>query len=493
MAEDVLINVSVGEVRVAVVEDGRLEALSCTRLLGAEEPGGVGLIGDIVLGRVARVVPAVQAAFVEIGHERAGFLGAREVRCLAPDGAAATEDPPISSVLREGDKVLVQIVKEPIGDKGARLTANVTIPGRLSVFTPLQPGVGISRRIEDEAERARLAAIGEKLFASDELKGGCILRTAAVGADEEELYDDLIRLEEEWGEISAARKSAKVPSTLRRDLGPVERALRDSVREETRAIVIDDARAAARAAAYCREAMPEMEPHIAVFQGSGALFGDLESDIEALGRPRVPLGCGGWITVEGTEALTAIDVNSGSFTHASAIEDTGVIVNVEAAREIGRQLRLRGIGGLIVIDFIHMKESTHVERVLSELAQSLSRDGVPVNVGPVTAFGLVEVTRKRVRGPLAAQWSEECGTCAGAGRVRRPEAVAMDVLRRIEETAKAAPGQEIVVRTSYDVAQWLEAQGALEALATAGIGRVTLGQDMAFARERYEVGTRGQA
>lgn len=493
MAEDILINVSVGEVRVAAVEDGRLQALSCTRLLGADEPGGVGLIGDIVLGRVARVVPAVQAAFVEIGHERAGFLGARELRCLAPNAADnPPDDPPIGSVVREGDKILVQIVKEPIGDKGARLTANVTIPGRLSVFTPLQPGVGISRRIEDEAERARLAAIGDKLFASGELKGGAILRTAAVGADEEELREDLIRLEEEWGEISAMRKSAKVPSTLRRDLGPVERALRDSVHEDTRTILIDDARAAVRARAYCREAMPEMENRISVFDGP-SLFADLEADIDGLVRPRVPLACGGWITVEGTEALTAVDVNSGSFTLAAAVEDTGLIVNVEAAREIGRQIRLRGIGGLIVIDFIHMKETSHVETVLAELSTSLARDGVPVNVGPVTAFGLVEVTRKRVRGSLAAQWSEDCSSCYGLGRVRRPDAVAMDALRRIEETAKAAPGHGVIVHAAPDVVRWMEAQGALEALAANGIGRITLQPDATFPRERVEVATTAQA
>jgi ribonuclease G len=490
MAQDILINVSVGEVRVAAVEDGRLQALSATRLLGAEEPGGVGLIGDIVLGRVARVVPAVQAAFVEIGHERAGFLGARELRCLTEDPSV---DPLIGAVVHEGEKVLVQIVKEPIGDKGARLTANITIPGRLSVFTPLQPGVGISRRIEDEVERARLAAIGEKLFTSGELKGGCILRTAAVGADEEELREDLIRLEEEWGEISAMRKNAKLPSTLRRDLGPVERALRDIVHDATRAILIDDARTAARARAYCREAMPDMEARIAVWEGPGSLFGNLEADIESLVHPRVPLPCGGWITVEGTEALTAVDVNSGSFTLAAAVEDTGAIVNVEAAREIGRQIRLRGIGGLIVIDFIHMKEADHVERVLAELADSLARDGVPVNIGPVTAFGLVEVTRKRVRGPLVSQWSEECSTCAGVGRLRRPDVVAMDVLRRIDETAKVAPGHAIVVRAAPEVIAWLKEQGADEALSESGIGRVSLESEPTFARERFEVGTRAQA
>jgi len=485
MAQEIRINVSVGEVRVAVVEEGRLQALSCTRLLGADEAGG-GLIGDIVFGRVTRVVPAVQAAFVEIGHERAGFLGAREVRCLTDDPSV---DPPVGAVLHEGDAVLVQIVKDPIGEKGARLSANVTIPGRLSVFTPLQPGVGISRRIEDEAERARLAAIGEALFASGEFKGGCIFRTAAVGATPEDLREDLLRLEEEWGEICALRKRAKVPSTLRRDLGPIERALRDTVQDATGAIVIDDAAAAARAVAYCREAMPDMAARIAVFEGPGPLFADLESDIEALVRPRVPLPCGGWITVEGTEALTAIDVNSGSFTHASAVEDTGLIVNLEAAREIGRQIRLRGIGGLIVIDFIHTKELGHIEPVLAELAASLARDGVPVNIGPVTPFGLVEVTRKRVREPLAAQWSEECSACCGQGRLRRPDVVAMDVLRRIEESSRAATGFAIEVRAALEVVHWLEAQDALAALLQSRIGRVSFAADASFPRERFEVGT----
>ena len=490
MAHEIRINVSVGEVRVAVVEEDRLEALSCTRLLGADEVGGGSLIGDIVLGRVTRVVPAVQAGFVEIGHERAGFLGAREVRCLTGDLA---NDPPVTAVLHEGDAVLVQIVKDPIGEKGARLSANVTIPGRLSVFTPLQPGVGISRRIEDEAERARLAAIGEALLTSGEFTGGCIFRTAAMGATPEELREDLLRLEEEWGAICAARKRAKVPATLRRDLGPVERALRDTVQDTTQSIVIDDAAAVVRARLYCREAMPEVEARIVLFEGQDALFADLEADIDALMRPRVPLACGGWITVEGTEALTAIDVNSGSFTHATAVEDTGVIVNREAAREIGRQLRLRGIGGLIVIDFIHTKEPGHIEPVLAELAASLARDGVPVNIGPVTSFGLVEVTRKRVREPLVAQWSESCFSCSGLGRQRRPDVVAMDVLRRIEESSRGAPGLAIEVRAAPDVVRWLEAQDALEALSRARIGRVSLTADAAFPRERFEVGTRAQA
>lgn len=485
MAQEIRINVSVGEVRVAVVAEGRLEALSCTRLIGAEEAAGH--VGDIVLGRVVRVVPAVQAAFVEIGRERAGFLGAREARCLLPDKEG---EPSISQLMREGDKVLVQVVKDPIGDKGARLSANITIPGRLCVFTPLQPGVGISRRIEDEAERLRLFEIGERLFAS-EFKGGCILRTAAVGASEEDLREDLLRLEEEWGEISAARKSAGVPSTLRRDLGPIERALRDIVHESTASVLIDDAAAAATARAYCREAMPEVEPRIAVYTENLPLLADLEADIEALILPRVPLKCGGWLTVEGTEALTAIDVNSGSFTHSSAVEDTGLAVNLEAAAEIGRQLRLRGIGGLIVIDFIHMKDEGHYARVLDALAQSLSRDGVPVNIGKVTEFGLVEVTRKRVREPLVSLWSGDCTSCHGLAILRRPDAVAMDILRRVEETARAAPGKAIMVTAAPEVTCWLDSENALEALAKRGIGRVEIAADTGYPRERFDVGTRG--
>ncbi len=486
MAQEILINVGIGEVRVAVVEDGKLQALSCTRMLGAEEASGTSLIGDIVLGRVVKVVPAVQAAFVDIGHERAGFLGARETRCFSED---PTVDPSISDVVREGDAVLVQIIKDPIGEKGARLTANVTVPGRLCVYTPSQPGVGISRRIEDETERARLAALAEPLFASGEFKGGCILRTAAVGAAADELREDLLHLQESWGEISAAKKRAKIPSTLRRDLGPVERALRDIVQDTIERIVIDDASAAERARRYCREAIPGVEDRIEVFTGPGALFADLETDIDGLVHPRVPLLCGGWITIEGTEALTAIDVNSGSFTHANAVEETGLAVNLEAAREIGRQIRLRGIGGLIVIDFIHMKLPEHIERVLAALSHSLARDGVPVSIGTVTQFGLVEVTRKRVREPLVALWSEDCGRCDGTGLLRRPDVVAMDVLRRIEETARAAPGKAIHVEAAPDVILWLEEQVASAALARNGIGRVAFHAVAGFPRERFEVGT----
>ena len=515
MAQEILINVGAAEIRIAVVEDGTLQALTRERTLGADGEASAGRVGDVVLGRVAKVLPAIQAAFVAIGHERAGFLGAREARCLggtlrqaqgegqtqsfmlSPSKHEGEHEPPIGELVREGDEVLVQIVKDPIGEKGARLSASVTIPGRFCVLAPYQPGIALSRRIEDEAERARLSALGEALIAQADNElvpgAGYIFRTAAVGAALEELREDAVRLARDWQAILAARKKAKPPALLHRDLGPVARVLRDIVRDNTARILIDDAEAAEAARAFCRLAMPEAEGRIALFAGPGALFDlhDLETGIDGLLHPRVPLACGGWITIEGTEALTAVDVNSGGFTHASGLEATGLTVNLEAASELGRQLRLRGIGGLIVVDFMHLNEEAHVDRVLDALLQSLSKDGTPVTVSRPSPLGLVEIARKRVREPLSSLASESCAACAGQGTVRRPDAVAMDVLRQIEAGARAAPGRPIRVRAAPEIIRWIAGQGEglRTALARRGAANVELEEDETCARERFDVGT----
>jgi ribonuclease G len=355
----------------------------------------------------------------------------------------------------------------------------------------------LSRRIEDEAERARLLALGEALIAQADGElvpgAGYIFRTAAVGAAAEELREDSVRLAHDWQDILAARKKAKPPALLHRDLDPVARVLRDIVRDDTARILIDNAEAVEAARAFSRRAMPEAEGRIALFAGPGALFDlyDLETDLDGLMHPRVPLPCGGWITIEGTEALTAVDINSGSFTQASGLEDTGLTVNLEAARELGRQLRLRGIGGLIVVDFMHMKEETHVDRVLDTLLQSLSKDGIPVTVSRPSPLGLVEITRKRVREPLLTLLSESCAACAGQGMVRRPDAVAMDVLRRIEASARAAPGKPIQVRAAPEIVRWIEGQGERlrAALARKGAANIRLEEDQTCSRERFDVAT----
>jgi ribonuclease G len=486
---NLLINAGAAEIRVATVENGRLQALATAPAFGAAS----GRIGEIVLGRVQKVVPAIQAAFVDIGIERAGFLGAREAQVLAMGGG--DREPDIGEMVREGDAVLVQIVKDSIGEKGARLSAAVAVPGRLSVLTPLQPGICLSRRITDEVERARLIEVGTHVLAAGVLPedAGLILRTNAYGAGFDELFDEAEVLGEIWREIETALKGAKPPAVLHCDLDPVARALRDGAGENTSRILIDDRVAVDAARAYCRAAMPQMENRIEYFSGPGALFDayDIEADIEALFRARVGLPCGGWITIEPTEALCAVDVNSGSFTATSGLEDTGVAVNLEAAEELGRQLRLRGIGGLIVVDFIHMRNEQSAAKVLETLERSLGRDGCPVQIAPISPFGLVEITRKRLRAAREKLTGESCRSCDGAGRIRRPAAVAMDVIRRIEAAARAAPGAAIRVTAAPAVIGWIEAQGEplKQALAKRGAVKVAFVADDSLIRERFDVGT----
>jgi ribonuclease G len=435
MKKEILFNAGAAEIRVAIVEDGRLQELFIERLIGHDDAplrrrgggrGGHSLVGNIVLGRVQRVLPGMQAAFVDIGLERAGFLGAREARCLAGlPGFEEDRAPKISECVREGEEVLVQVVKDPIGEKGARLSANVTIPGRLLVLVPHQPGVALSRRIDDEQERERLTALCETMRADVNAPiaahAGYIVRSAAIGAQLSDLREDAERLAQAWMPVAERRQQARAPATLYHDLDGVERALREEVDAQTVRVVMDDREALEAARAYCRRAMPEAEDKLELFSGPGMLFDayGLEDEIEQLKDPRVSLPSGGCICIEGTEALTAVDVNSGRFTEATGLEETSLRVNLEAAEEIGRQLCLRGIGGLVVIDFIHLNEPANIERVLQTLHASLARDRTPTQISGMSEFGLVEITRKRVRDGelscLPGPWPDAHGRKRGAG------------------------------------------------------------------------------
>jgi ribonuclease G len=506
MEKEVLINAGAGEIRVAIVEDGRLQELFLERVIGVGEDApkkrngrsGHSLIGNIVLGRVQRVLPGMQAAFVDVGLDRAGFLGAREARCLADlPGFADDRAPKITDCVREGEDIVVQVVKDPIGEKGARLSANVTVPGRLLVMVPNQPGIALSRRIEDEAERDRLIAIGEQMIAEGEgtlVSGaGYIVRSAGIGATLMDFKEDAERLAEAWRPVMARRQSAHAPATLYHDLDPVERTMRDEVDALTRRVLIDDLEAYEAARAYCRRAMPDAEEKIQLFNGPGMLFDmyDLEDEIAHLTETRVPLPSGGWITIEGTEALTAIDVNSGSYTAATGLEETSFQVNMEAAHEIGRQLCLRGIGGLIVIDFIHLNTAANIQSVLDMLAESLAKDRTPTQISPMSEFGLVEITRKRIRDPLVKLMTECCRPCDGHGRRRTKDAVALEVIRQIERQANAAPGKQILVRAAPEIVRWLETHGedVRPALARRGAVRVSYEPRDEFTREGFDVGT----
>jgi ribonuclease G len=499
MASEVLINVGPAETRVALIERERLSELFMERTVQPGEAARAGrhghrLLGNIMLGRVQRVLPGMQAAFVDLGLEKAGFLAAREARCLS-DLPSFMDQPCITKCVREGESVVVQVIKDPIGDKGARLSANVTIPGRLVVLVPNQSGVALSRRIEDEAERKRLTELMTDVATNDPRAAagaGYIVRTAALSASRDDIASDIARLGDEWRTIQARRNMAKVPATIYADLDPVERTMRDGVDDETTRVLIDDAEAVAQARAYVARTMPEAQDKIQLFNGPGELFDlyNIEAEIEALLGPRVRLPSGGWITFETTEALTSVDVNSGSYTEATGLEQTSLKTNMEAAAEIGRQLRLRGIGGLIVIDFIHLSEPENIAQVLTVLADSVAKDRTPTQILPMSEFGLVEMTRKRVREPLSKLLSERCDPCSGHGRVKTVVTVAGEVLRRIAREAKARPGTKLVAYAAPEIVRWIEAQGedlknALRRYAAAGIRfepRAT------FARAQFDVG-----
>ena len=503
MSEEVLINVGPGETRVAVVENGRPVELYLERTMEDDLKARTGraghsIIGNIFLGRVQRVLPGMQAAFVEVGLERAGFLGAREARCLCElTGLDEGILPPISACVQEGQAILVQAVKDPIGDKGARLSANVTIPGRLLVLVPNQSGVALSRRIEDEAERARLASLVEEMVDRFNPMGvtgepaGFIVRTAAIGATTEDIAADARQLADEWRKVRDLEKRSSPPCVVFHDLDPVSKTLRDCVSSDTSRVLIDCASAFSEAQRYCRRAMPEMLERVQLFNGPGPLFSlyDIDNEIEAALESRAELPSGGWITVETTEALTAIDVNSGRYTAATGLEETSVRINLEAVEEIVYQLRLRGTGGLIVIDFIHLNEPENIQKVLDALNEGFARDRVPTQISGMSEFGLVEMTRKRVREPLDKLLTEPA-YMNGRPRRKTCATVANDLLRRVIRESQAAPGRALVARASCEVVDWLERGNPylLERLR----GRMPTALDLVgepgYPRERIDVG-----
>jgi len=513
--KEILINVTAGETRIALVEDARLKDLILERQ-DEDRAGRAGhsVLGNIYLGRVQRVLPGMQAAFVEIGLERCGFLGAREAQCLA-ELAGYNEDglPPIAKCVHEGEVILVQAVKDPIGEKGARLSANVTLPGRLLVYVPNQPGVALSRRIEDEGDRARLTTLIEDMIEQDYQAGlhhkdssapanangagvdgkggGFIVRTAALDVTAEEIYEDARTLKEQWRGLQAKLSGAKVPSPIFFDLDPVARTLRDEVDAQTSRVLIDDSQAFLDAQTYAREHVPHVLDRLKRHDGAEPIFAlyEIEHEIEIALAPRVSLPHGGWITIETTEALTSIDINSGSYTAGAGLEETSVRTNVDAAREIMRQVKLRGVGGLIVIDFIHMEDEANIARVLGELEKGAEGDRTPTQIGAMSEFGTVQMTRKRVREPLARLMTELCGSCHGEGRVLTTATVANEVIRRIEAEARANPGRAIEVRACPSVIDWLEMRdGSILADLRARIAsQVSFNADGGMTRSRFTV------
>ena len=478
MIDAILVETNLLETRIALTREGALEEL----LIVWEDEAS--LVDDIFLGHVARVVSGLDAAFVEIGDGVTGFLAGREAQPRARDG----ERLPIEACVHEGAKVLVQVTRDAEGDKGARITTNLTLPGRLLVFTPTQEGIAFSRRLEDDAERARLTAA---IDGHAEAEEGFVVRTAAEGASAEELGTEIEGLRRTWSEIEAGRDQAAKTGRLHRASDPLGQLLREYGGPELRAIHFDDAETLARAKALDREAGLGLGERFHHHAGPAPLFelhGIAEQADEIL-LPEVELPSGGYLVVEETEAFTAIDVNT-----AGAGEGRGrgamlVKVNIEAAETAAREIRLRGLGGLIVIDFVQMRSAEDEGRVMAALKGAFAGDKTPARIAGLTRFGLGEIARKRARKPLSAFLTEPCDSCGAQHHLPGRRAMAAKLLRRASAAAgRAGPGV-LHSRAAPAVIDWLEHAPAFDPAAFAqSLGReMVLESDAALTRDQLEV------
>ena len=435
MQHDILINWSPQETRVAVVENGALQEIHIERSLER------GLVGNIYSGRVARVLPGMQSAFIDIGMERSAFLHVADVFNGSPpkntDNDAQSAQIPIEKQVFEGQTLLVQVIKDPIGSKGARLSTQISIAGRLLVFLPQDNHIGVSQKIPPEQrENLRLRLV--QLAHQNEEKGGFILRTNGEDATDAQLQEDIAYLRKTWIKVKTSSTQQASKSLLHQDLNLLQRVLRDMVDDNTQTIRIDSHEQHGILRSFGTEFMPSVLSKLAHYKGERPIFDLFNIDDEikqALGR-KVMLKSGGYLIIDQTEALTTIDVNTGGFVGAKNFDDTIFKTNLEAAGAIARQLRLRNLGGVIVTDFIDMQKIEHRDAVLTEFSKQLSRDKVKTGLSGYSALGLVEMTRKRTRESLAQMLCEPCGHCQGRGVVNTARTVAYNILREILREAR---------------------------------------------------------
>src|SRR5262245_59495735 len=452
-----------------------------------ERAASRGLVGNIYMGRVARVLPGMQSAFVEVGLERAAFLHVADIR--------GHGERPIEKILSEGEPVLVQVVKDPIGSKGARLSTQLSIAGRLLVYLPAfspndNPHIGISQKIEDENGRAALRERLKELVPADE-KGGFIVRTLAESAAEPELRADLAYLRELWKAIRERSLGPEPPQLLYQDLSLAQRVLRDMVTAETGRVLVDSRENFQKLAAFAERYMPQVRGRLEHYTGERPLFDlhNIEPEIEKALSRRVELKSGGYLIIDQTEAMTTIDVNSGGFVGSRNFDDTVFKTNLEAAQAIARQLRLRNLGGIIILDFIDMESAEHRNAVLDELRRALARDRTRITLNGFSALGLVEMTRKRTREPLAHVLCEPCPTCAGRGAVRNGHTVCSAILPEVLREARAFYAREFRVIAAQPVIDLLlEDESASLAMLFDFIGKpISVQVESSYGQEQFDI------
>lgn len=445
--EEILVNVTPSEVRAALLENGILQEVHIERAARR------GVISNIYKGQITRVLPGMQAAFIEIGLQRTAFLHASDI-VRRPNGENGNDEVAnIRDLVKEGDELLVQVVKDPLGNKGARLTTFITLPSRHLVLLPNGDTVGISARIEDEEERDRLRSIIEELLDEQGLDSGAIVRTVAEGAETDALRADLKYLTKLWEVIQQRCSKASVKTLVHEDLPLPLRVLRDFVTSNVEHILVDSEEDFNAMQEFSATFLPEVSPMLELYQRRRPIFDlhAIEDEISKSLDRNISLKSGGYLIFDQTEAMTTVDVNTGGYVGHRNLEDTIYRTNLEAAVSIARQLRIRNLGGIIIIDFIDMEEEEHRENVLQLLAQSLSKDHARYQIMPVSPLGLVEMTRKRTRESLQHVLCEDCPSCAGRGFILTGETVCFEVFREVIRQSRQFEFDEAMILAHQDV------------------------------------------
>jgi ribonuclease G len=452
VSEEILINVTPRETRVGVVENGMLQEVH------VERASKRGYVGNVYKGRVQRVMPGMQAVFVEIGLERAAFLHASDiVRPASGENGESNGNgngnghlPSISELVHEGQEIVVQVVKDPISTKGARLSAHLSIPSRYLVLLPYARTLGISARIEDETERQRLKDVLTQLITDENASGnrpGYIVRTNAEGQSAESLAFDVAYLTKVWRVVQENIAKAKVGERVYEELALPLRSLRDMLNDDIEKVRVDSRSTYEKVVKFVHKFMPSLDDRIEHYDGERPIF-DLygaEDEMQRALKKEVPLKSGGYLIVDQTEAMTTIDVNTGAYLGTRNLEETVYRTNLEAAQAASRQLRLRNLGGIIIIDFIDMNDEEHKRQVLRMLSKGLTRDHAKTTVYPMSALGLVEMTRKRTTESLARQLCEPCATCNGRGQLKTAETVTYEIFREITRAVRQFNAEKLLV------------------------------------------------
>ena len=480
MKEQILVNITPQETRVATIDDGVVQDLHIER--SAQR----GIVGNIYLGMVKRVLPGMQSAFIEIGLERAAFLHIADV---IEQRQHPNEPQRIERLVHEGQTVLVQVIKDPIGTKGARLSTQISIAGRYLVYLPQETRIGISQRIEDDAERNLLRDRMEKLLEGGHQ--GYIVRTSAEHATDEELQADIEYLNRIWSDIRQKSQTLPAQSLLFQDLSLQLRVLRDIVTAGTEQVLVDSRENFQRMSEFAGQFVTDVQPRIRHYTGERPLFElyGIETEIEKALSRRVNLKFGGYLIIDQTEAMTTIDVNTGGFVGTRNFDDTIFKTNLEATHVIARQLRLRNLGGIIIVDFIDMDCEEHRKSVLEELGKALSNDRTKITISGFTSLGLVEITRKRTRESLAHILCEPCPTCQGRGEIKTAQTVCYEILREILREARQFNAREYRILAAQSVIDMLldEESTSLAELADF-IGKpIYLQVETTYPQERYDV------